>query len=284
MASPGEKHLDDETVDKITAFLVHRGGHDDPVSLKANSEKSFQGSIVLGMGFTFDDSDKKGIATPCAEMDRLVATEPRNQNAIFPYIGGEEVNSSPTHAHHRYAIHFHDYPLRREDLGHPWASAAEDQRQEWLRLGVVPLDYPDPVAADWPELLEIVEDRVKPERLLAARKSKSSHGRRAAIWWQHYHQAKDLYARIEGLDRVLVNSQVSAHLQFAFLPTDLVYAHTTYVFPFDTCAAFCTLQSRPHEIWARFLGSSMKDDLRYTPLRLLRDLPLPQRMEHPSRS
>ena len=32
--------------------------------LHANAGKSFQGSIVLGMGFTFDDTDKKGIASP----------------------------------------------------------------------------------------------------------------------------------------------------------------------------------------------------------------------------
>ena len=272
---PGAKHLDDETVDTITAFLFHRGGHDDPVSLKANAEKSFQGSIVLGMGFTFDDSDKKGIATPRAEMDRLVATEPRNRNVIFPYIGGEEVNSSPTHAHHRYAIHFYGYPLRRDDLGHSWSNANEDQRREWLRQGVVPSDYPKPVAADWPDLLEIVEDRVKPQRLLSSQKSKSSHGRRAAIWWQHYHQAKDLYATIERLDRVLVNSQVSAHLQFAFLPTELVFAHTTYVFPFETYAAFCALQSRPHEIWARFFASSLEDRLRYTPSDCFETFPFP---------
>ena len=33
-----------------------------------------------------------------------------------------------------------------------------------------------------------------------------------------------------------------------------------------THAAFCALQSRPHELWARFFGSSTRrTDLRYTP-------------------
>ncbi len=36
-------------------------------------------------------------------------------------------------------------------------------------------------------------------------------------------------------------------------------------FPFDTFAAFAAIQSQPHELWARFFASSMKDDLRYTP-------------------
>jgi hypothetical protein len=30
-------------------------------------------------------------------------------------------------------------------------------------------------------------------------------------------------------------------------------------------SAFSCMQSRPHELWARFFASSMKDDLRYTP-------------------
>ena len=54
----------------------------------ANEDKSFQGSIVLGMGFTFDDTDKKGVASSLAEMHRLIAKDPRNAERIFPYIGG----------------------------------------------------------------------------------------------------------------------------------------------------------------------------------------------------
>ncbi|MCY3837961.1 MAG: N-6 DNA methylase, partial [Gammaproteobacteria bacterium] len=79
----GAKRLDEFDVDRITAFLFHRGGHSDPQRLEENAGKSFQGSIVLGMGFTFDDTDKKGVATPIAEMQRLIEENPRNQ-VIFP--------------------------------------------------------------------------------------------------------------------------------------------------------------------------------------------------------
>ena len=48
-------------------------------------------------------------------MRRLLEDNPRNKETIFPYIGGEEVNTSPTHAHYRYVINFRDYPLRRAD-------------------------------------------------------------------------------------------------------------------------------------------------------------------------
>ena len=59
---------------------------------------------------------RKGDAEPIAEMHRLIAKDKRNAERILPYIGGEEVNTSPTHAHHRYVIDFGDSPLGRRDL------------------------------------------------------------------------------------------------------------------------------------------------------------------------
>ena len=273
----GDKFIDGALASNITAFLFHRGGHSDPARLSANDGKSFQGSIVLGMGFTFDDTDKKEVATPLAEMQRLIEADPHNHEAIFPYIGGEEVNTSPTHAHHRYVINFRDYPLCREDLGEQWLEANSDQRREWLREGTVPLDYPEPVAADWPDIFSIVEQRVRPGR---SKLTKNQIGRkRAKFWWQYGSTAKELYATIEGLKRVLVISRVGQQASLTFLPTGMVYAETIIVFPFCTNAAFCALQSRPHEIWARFFGSSMEDNLRYTPSDCFETFPFPEGWE-----
>ena len=280
---PGPRRLDGREVDRITAFLFHDGGHDDPARLESNAGKSFQGSIVLGMGFTFDDTNRKGVATQLAEMERLFEENPRNGNVIFPYIGGEEVNTSPTHAHHRYVINFRDWPLRRADLGTTWQDADDEQRRDWRRQGIVPLDYSEPVAADWPNLVGIVEAKVKPERLRSSERSKSSHARRASIWWQLYHQAYELYTAIDGLDRVLVISRVGQQAAFTFLSPGIVYSEQLIVFPFDTHAAFCTLQSRPHEIWARFFGSSLEDRLRYTPSDCFETFPFPDGWEtHPA--
>ena len=275
---PGVKRLDDDAVETITAFLFHRGGHGDPARLAANAGKSFQGSIVLGMGFTFDDTDTKGVASPLAEMQRLIEADPRNREAIYPYIGGEEVNTSPMHAHHRYVINFHDYPLRRrEDIGESWADADEERRQELRRQPVVPHDYPEPVAEDWRELLGIVEERVKPER---AHLTRNAIGRkRATFWWQYGSLAKDLYAAVTGLERVLVIPQTSNVQALVFLPAQMVFGHTLIVFPFTEYSAFALLQSRPHQIWSAFLGPTMKDDLRYTPSDCFETFPFPKHWE-----
>ena len=234
----GPKWLDDREVERISAFLFHRGGHDDPARLAANAGKSFVGSYVLGMGFTFDDTDTKGVATPLSEMRQLIEADPHNQEVIFPYIGGEEVNTNPTHAHHRYVINF------------AAMSEAECRRR-------------------WPKLVAVVEEKVRGTR--------ANHS--TAPWWQFERLRSEMYAVTAGLDRVLVISRVGQQAAFAFLPKDMVYAESTIVFPLITHAAFCALQSRPHEIWARFFGSSMKDDLRYTLSDCFETFPFPEGWE-----
>ena len=84
----GERTLDGRRVEQITAFLFDKGGHEDPKPLKANAGKSFVGSYVLGMGFTFDDSgeadnESSGIPSPIATMDRLMDT---SKNKRFPVL------------------------------------------------------------------------------------------------------------------------------------------------------------------------------------------------------
>ena len=272
----GARILDGREVETISAFLFHRGGHDDPMRLKVNKSGSFMGSKIYGTGFTFSDADSKGVATPLAEMQRLIEENPRNQEAIFPYIGGEEVNTSPIHKHHRYIIDFRDYPVRHADLGADWQDADDNMRRDWLRTGIVPFDYPDPVAADWPELLAIVENKVKPER-------DSQNAREVGNWWHYERKRPNLYAAVSRLERVLVISSVCQHAVFTFISSHIVYSHALIVFPLDTHSAFCALQSRSHEIWARFFGSSFGDGLRYTPTDCFETFPFPEGWEtHPT--
>jgi len=88
-----------------------------------------------------------------------------------------------------------------------------------------------------------------------------------------------MFASLIRQQHVLVNSNVSRHLAMAFLPTEMMMAHTTNLFVRSTQAEFCVLQSRPHEVWARFFASSMKDDLRYTPSDCFETFPFPENFE-----
>ncbi|MEY5026626.1 MAG: hypothetical protein RLZZ244_2154 [Verrucomicrobiota bacterium] len=268
----GERRLDERPVSQITAFLFHDGGHDNPKTLTANAGKSFQGSIVLGMGFTFDDTTPDSAATPISEMHRLIAKDPRNAERIFPYIGGEEVNTSPTHAHHRYVINFADYPLERRELGVRWIGASEAQQKEWLRDGIVPLDYPSPVAADWPDLLEIVRAKVKPER----DRQNDKIGR--TRWWNFLRTRPEMMAAIAPLERVLVCSRHQPNWCIGSVDSRSVFSEALVIFALEH-AGLALLQSSVHEEWARFFASSMKDDLRYTPTDCFETFPFPLEWE-----
>jgi hypothetical protein len=98
---------------------------------------------------------------------------------------------------------------------------------------------------------------VKPARL----KQSDKIGRE--IWWRFLRRRGELSATIAPLEHVLALSRVSPQLGVAQLPSGMVYADSTVLFAFDNFSPFAVLQSRVHEIWARFFSSSMKDDLRY---------------------
>ncbi len=241
----GPFDIDGRPVSKITSFLFHDGTDDSPEPLKQNENFSFIGSYVLGMGFTFDDTDKKGIANPTEEMRRLIVKDPRNAERIFPYIGGEEILHSPTQAHHRFVINF-----------------AEMEEAE---------------ARSWPDLMAIVEQRVKPER--DKLEDNADGRRRKAYWWQWGRYTPSLFVSMKNRQRVLALSRVAQHLALAFQPTDRVFAETVVIFPFDSFAAFAVLQSRVHEIWARFFSSSLEDRLRYAPSDCFDSFSFPQDFE-----
>ena len=267
------KQLDGRPVERITAFLFDRGTHSDPQRLAINSNQSFGGSKIYGQGFLFDDLDTHGIATPISEMHRIVEENSHNTAIIYPYIGGAEVTSSPIQQHYRFVIDFRDYPLSRIDLGTEWSESEDIQRQNWLQNGVVPLDYPGPVASDWPDLLAIVKEKVKPQRDLLKRKH------RRVRWWQFGDRQPALYLATRDLPRVLVISQVTKHMSFAFLASSMVFAHRLYIFADDRSAFFCVLQSAVHELWSRFFGSSLEDRFMYAVVDCFETFPFPQNWE-----
>jgi hypothetical protein len=58
-----------------------------------------------------------------------------------------------------------------------------------------------------------------------------------------------------------------------------VFAESLVVFPTDDFADFSVLQSRIHEIWARFFSSTLEDRLRYTPSDCLETFPFPSTLQ-----
>ena len=213
--------LDNVSVTAINSRLRASPERPDPEKVRTNKNLRFVGSKVYGGGFVLNPK----------EADDLRGSSGKNI-PISPYIGGEEINSSPQHRHSRYVINFGQREL-------------------------------DDVARAWPNLIKIVRDRVKPERD-KARVSTADGAHRKKYWWQFAQPRPDLYTALARLDRCIVSSIHTKHLCFAFQPTDRVFSHALNVFTFDGYGDFAVLQSRIHEMWAQLNGSSMRHDLRYT--------------------
>lgn len=237
--------LDERPVPRISAYLVAGDLDDPPRTLIANAGKAFTGSYVLGMGFIFDDDragEGVGQPTSLAEMHRLIITNPKNKERVFRFIGGEEVNGDPLQKSNRYVIDFGD-----------------------LALADVRRDYPD--------LISIIERKVKPERDANKRDARRKN------WWQFAERQKGLVSAIADLPCVLVATQTSPHLAVSLVPTGQVYGHKLVVFTLSGDRGLCLLQSRPHELWVRFTSSTMKDDLVYAPSDCFQTFPFPPGFE-----
>ncbi|HZN20592.1 MAG TPA: DNA methyltransferase [Micromonosporaceae bacterium] len=107
LGRPGEGErvvLDDAAVNEITPSLDAASRVTGaPHRLAANAGIAFQGSNILGLGFTM---------TP-GEARELIERDPRNAEVLFPYLNGEDLNSRPDCSARRWVINFRDWPIER---------------------------------------------------------------------------------------------------------------------------------------------------------------------------
>jgi len=173
----------------------------------------------------------------------LMSKDPRNSDCLFPYLNGADLNSHPEQKPRRWVINFFDWDIEKVHL--------------------------------YPNLLCIVEDKVKPERE-KLRDSIPTQARRKKFWWQYGSAAPQLYATISTLHRVLVRATVSDTHAMVFVPKGWIYGHKVIVFAFDDYFSFSVLQSLIHEIWMRRFTSTMRTDVNYSPSDCFETFPFPQ--------
>ena len=237
--SVAECRLDGATVARISAYLMNGSADDSPMRLRQNPYFSL-GSKIYGQGFLFADDDPN--CTPLAIKDAILASHTDWNNRIRPYLIGEEINSHPLQQPQRFVVNLSDLQT-------------EDQLDEF------------------PELRDIVVEKVRPVRMVLGNNPNNTPLKKR--WWAFQAHRPELYQQLERQHRVLCVSRVGQAMAFALVPADIVFSEQVVVFALESYAAFALLQSRPHESWARFLGSSMKDDLRYTPSDCFETFPFP---------
>lgn len=162
----------------------------------------------------------------------------------------------------------------------------------WMRDGRVPVDYPGKVAADYPDLLAILEASVKPER--QRRDDDGTFALRSPLpqrWWHYADKRPALYHAIGRgssfarhpddwaedfqLARVFAICRVTKFVAPATCGPNQTFSDSIVVFTSQDWSEFSLLVSSLHEVWARKNSSSLETRLRYLPSDIYETLPRP---------
>lgn len=198
-----------------------------PHQLWANDGIAFIGSYVLGLGFTLSPEEAR----------EMIDQDPRNDEVIFPYIVGADVNRRPDTSASRWVINFHDWPLERAET------------------------YPAPIKR--------VRELVKPER---DQKKREAHKR---SWWLHADRRVGLYEAANRIDWVLALARVGNVLLPVQVRTGSVFSEQCVVFAVSDFAQLAILSSSAHQSWTLRYTSTMGAGIRYAPSDVFATLPRP---------
>lgn len=236
-------HLSGREVPYISPFLSDQDEW-TPKRLAANAGKSFQGSIVLGMGFVL--SEEEALA--------MIERDPKNRDVLFPYVNGKDLNSHPEQKPSRWVINFWD-----------WSEEKAKEYEEPYRI-----------------VLEKVKPERDKNKRKARRErwwqfAETASGLYHAVGPGHafMHHSTGWDPDMEPMERVLACSSVSKTGAFVLLPNDCVFSDATVVFAMDDYSDFSLIQSSVHVVYAWKHSSKMKADMRYTPTDVFETFPFP---------
>jgi hypothetical protein len=160
--------------------------------------------------------------------------------------------------------------VRRYLMGEYVADDPTQEPTRWIiDFGTRPLEE----TQQWPRALEIVRERVRPQRL-----TNRDRGFREK-WWQFGRPRGEMRAALVGFERYAAANRVGKRLFF-------VWAKPTWC-PGDKIVVVCrsddltlgVLSSSIHAGWAWALSSTLKADLNYTPTTAFETFPWPQSVD-----
>ncbi|NOV30047.1 type IIL restriction-modification enzyme MmeI [Methylomonas sp. ZR1] len=173
------------------------------------------------------------------EVEKLILVNPDNADVIFDYIKGDELNNKVCQTN----------PLKAINFGFR--------------------DLPE-IEQNYPEALEIIRERVKPERDLVKRET---HRER---WWRYADARPALAEAVKDLSHVLLQPYTAKYVMPSFYPSRCVFAHPMVVIADSSYACFASLQSTFHTLWVWNYCATNLDLLAYTADRVLATYPFPQ--------
>ena len=167
----------------------------------------------------------------------------------------------------------------------PHGRSSEEVVRSWVngrditgrRRGMWIIDFGDmslEQAALYEAPFEYVNCNVRPQR----EKSKST----IANWWLHERPRPDMRKALQGINRYIATPRVSKHRLFAWMGSETLSDSAIITFARDDDYTFGVLHSRFHELWARGLGTQLREvesGFRYTPTTCFETFPFPRPTE-----
>lgn len=204
-------------------------------------EISFPMCLKSNEGISFKGSDLlgTGFILDKVEGELLKSKDSKNKEVIKDYLIGRDLNNNWDQSPSRLVIDFQDFEKSK--------------------------------AEKYSDCFQIIEDRVKPERLV--QKDKISKEK----YWIYLRRRPELYAKIKNLSQVTVIAQTSKTVAPCIVPNNCVFSTSLVVFATDSYDVFGLVQSSLHNIWAWKFASTMKSDLRYTPSDVFETFPFPEK-------
>ena len=143
-----------------------------------------------------------------------------------------------------------------------WIIDFGDLSREQAALYVAPFEY--------------VNTHVQPSREI------NRDRQRRTYWWRLGRSGEDLRAAVKCLKRFIITPRVSKHRVFVWTTPDTLPDSAVVAIARDDDYAFGILHSRFHELWARGMGTQLREvesGFRYTPTTCFETFPFPRRTE-----
>jgi type II restriction/modification system DNA methylase subunit YeeA len=159
------------------------------------------------------------------------------------------------------------------DVVRPWVNALDITRRP---RGMFIIDFGTEMSEEEAALYEMPFEYLRKHVRPLRRKNKRAGYKEK--WWLHGEPRPDMRVALGGVEKYIITPSVSKHRLFAWLPTEVLPDHAAFIFARDDDYFFGVLHSRLHEVWARQMGTQLREfesGFRYTPTSTFETFPFP---------
>jgi len=271
-AFKGEITMNNQKINYISSFLTGVS-EVEPYRLSQSSHLMFRGVDFGCDGFMLNNKQRS----------QLCEKDSSNCEVIFPLLNGSLLNSNYRQDTDRYIINFFNWPLQRTKKSE-WDALSTSEKEKFISLGNVAPDYSEKVATDYPDCLNILSGKVKPERTRWKKDRMNNdiigeYALRKPLpqkWWIYAEKRPGLNLKLKNKMHCIVTAFSAKHMMFSRIESNFIFSNAINILVDDKYFNLAILQSNIHESWVWKFASKLKNDLRYTPSDCFDTFPFPQ--------